>query len=197
MEMTDDLSSGNFKFSRFFVVWGTWTIGSFITCTIAIVASFGLINLFSLNENHWFGPFFLSLFGLFAGGLQAMILARRIPHPGWWVPVTIIGWVAILPVIWLLSLVTPSISPEKTGPVFVFVMIGAITGFIQWLFLRPYWRYAIWWIPASILGGLVVVLVFGPVITSMVELSLVGLIPFAFSGLLVGWLFVDPLMSKR
>jgi hypothetical protein len=197
METTIDFSTGKFKISRFLAAWGVWAIGSFITCAIAIVTSLGLINLFPLNEDHWFGPFFLSLFGLFAGGLQALILARRIPRSGWWIPVSIGGWLAILPVVWLLSRLVPSKATTNPSLLLIFAIIGTVTGFSQWLFLHRHWRYAIWWIPASLAGAVAVGLVFGPVVTSMVELSLIGLIPFSVTGLMVGWLFVDPLMRKR
>ena len=197
MEIANDVPGEKFKIFQFLAAWCVWAIGSFITCAIAIVASFGLINLFSLNEDHWFGPFFLSLFGLSAGGLQALILARRIPRSGWWIPVSIGGWLAVLPVVWLLSRLVPSIATTNASPLIIYAMIGTVSGFTQWLFLRPHWRYAIWWIPASLAGTVAVGLVFGPVVTSMVELSLVGLIPFSVTGLMVGWLFVDPLMSKR
>ena len=54
-----------------------------------------------------------------------------------------------------------------------------------------------WRIPASLAGTVAVALVLGLVVTSNVKISLVGLIPFAVTGLMAGWHFVDPLMRAH
>ena len=197
MDTVSDPSSVNFKMSRFLAVWFAWTLGSYLACAAAIVAAFGIIRVLSLNEDHWFGLIFVVLFGVSLGGIQAMILSRRVSRSAWWIPATVAGWVAILPIVWLMSLVIPEGAMDDSGSMITLVITGATTGFSQWLFLRPYWRHAGWWIPASILGGLALALAFGPVITSMYELSLIGLIPSACTGLAVASLFADPQMAER
>lgn len=184
-------SSRNSIPMRFIGTWAAWTLGSYLACAIALVLSLGVVLLLSLNADHWLAPFFLFFFIVLLGGVQARILYRGISRSVWWIPATIAGWAVIPPIVWLISLIIPDGLVEVSGQYATFVIAGLTTGISQWLFLRRYWRHAGWWLPASALGSLILALVLGPVITSLYELSLMGLVPYMVTGLAVAWLAVD------
>jgi hypothetical protein len=83
-----------------------------------------------------------------------------------------------------------------------YILLGAPIGICQWLILRKHFRYASWWIVASVAGyvfglaGIITVLpimtyVGGKVLASLV----IGLLIGAVTGAVLVWLFRHPLQK--
>lgn len=93
---------------------------------------------------------FVPMIGLLTGLVQFALLRRYLPHMGWWVAVTIGGWLLgaflISIPIWL--------SPAKPGFSLdlAFLIMGLSIGVGQWLLLRQRLPRAGWWIGATVVG---------------------------------------------
>ena len=82
--------------------------------------------------------------GIALGVLQWLILQQRIRESRWWIIATTLGW-TFGSVLVLVAL--PAASDFTAG-----VVIGAATGFAQWLILREEVHWAGWWIVINIVA---------------------------------------------
>lgn len=108
-----------------------------------------------ITEDYLFMYTFVPIVGLFTGLLQYGLLRRYLPHMGWWVLVTIGGWVlgALLIIIsvWLKFWTYESFEIDLA-----LILMGLSIGVGQWLLLRRRLSRAGWWVGANVLGwGLV------------------------------------------
>lgn len=108
-----------------------------------------------ITEDYLFMYTFVPIVGLFIGLLQYGLLRRYLPHMGWWVLVTIGGWVlgALLIIIsvWLKFWTYESFEIDLA-----LILMGLSIGVGQWLLLRRRLSRAGWWVGANVLGwGLV------------------------------------------
>ncbi len=82
--------------------------------------------------------------GFTVGTLQWMVLQYRIARAWRWIIASVSGWVAGALIAFF---ITPA-GIDLLGS----LMIGAATGFAQWLILREELHWAGWWIPISIVA---------------------------------------------
>jgi len=93
------------------------------------------------------------ILGLVGGFMQWLVLHRRIPRAGWWVPASGLGFpIALVIAVGAgMSLGGDSIA----APILMGVVFGVLSGIMPWLVLRQQVARAGWWLPAHCLGSLV------------------------------------------
>lgn len=127
--------------------------------------------------------------GLATGVVQWLLLRRRILGAGWWIPLTVAGWLAGGGLVFLLftTLVDGSASPP--GPGLAFLALAGCVGLAQWLLLRRVVRGAGWWLAASLLAGGAVFLA-GETFESIAEMVGFLILPYLLTGAVL-WLLLQ------
>jgi hypothetical protein len=88
---------------------------------------------------------------ILTGALQYLLLRRHLSRMGWWVVVTVAGWILGILLIWLLrTLSRTDMTPNNLD--LIFLVMGSAIGSTQWLLLRQRLPLSGWWIAASVLG---------------------------------------------
>jgi len=132
-------------------------------------------------------PFLLiSMLLLATAGLQWLLLRRYLHHAGTWVPLTVLGWLGGVLLIYLAGLVGGFLGrslPGEWAPALGPPLLGAVVGGAQWLYLSRVVDNAGYWVVASALGyGVVARGALGS-FTSIPEFLFFILAPFAVTGL--------------
>jgi len=127
--------------------------------------------------------------GLSTGVVQWLLLRRRLAGAGWWIPLTVAGWLAggLLVFLIFTQLVDGSASPPAPG--LAFLALAGSVGLAQWLFLRRLVRGAAWWLVASFCAGAVVFLA-GETFESIEEMAAFLILPYLLTGLVL-WLLLQ------
>lgn len=80
---------------------------------------------------------------------QWLLLRRHLSGAGWWMPLTIIGWLTAGLLIFAL---VPLVDARLLGPGVVLVVVGGCVGLAQWLLLRRLPSGGRWWLPVTLLA---------------------------------------------
>jgi len=121
------------SFGKFWLLWIAASLPAFMLGTWL---SFLTINLF---PNTLVRTALFALIGAGVGGLQALLLRRRVPELLWWVLVSAGGWAL-------------GFSFADRWGVYAGLTIGASLGLLQWMALSMSLQRALWWFPACLLG---------------------------------------------
>jgi hypothetical protein len=114
--------------------------------------------------------------------LQWLLLRRYLHHARVWVPLTALGWLVGILLIYPAALFEPPV-PGTWLPALVPPFLGAVVGAAQWLYLRRVIDKAGFWVLASAAAyGVLARGAFGS-FTSIPEFLLYILTPFAITGL--------------
>ena len=124
--------------------------------------------------------------GLVTGFIQWRLLRPHLPGAGWWVPLTIAGWLAVGV---LARLISHFIDLTRLEPGAVFVVVGGCVGLAQWLLLRRLLPHSGWWVPVSLLATGIVSLM-GKAFESLAEVLAFLLLPYLLTGTCL-WLLLQ------
>ncbi len=121
-----------------------------------------------ITEDYLFDYFFVPVIALLIGSLQYGLLRRYLPHMGWWIPATVLGY--SLGMLLTLGLRGALVYLETAEPFYeswtknmFFILLGLSIGACQWLLLRRRLPRAGWWIIANIVGwGLLALIIAVP-----------------------------------
>jgi len=83
--------------------------------------------------------------------LQWLLLRRYLENAAVWIPLTAVGWLAGILLIFLVRPVIEATSNEWL-PTFAPPLLGALVGLAQWLYLRRMVDHAGYWVLASTIG---------------------------------------------
>jgi hypothetical protein len=128
--------------------------------------------------------FLLPSIGLLSGFLQYLLLRRYLPHMGWWIGATFLGWLlTLVPLRVLYTAFSPALNANSQWSVpLAGVALGVAIGLPQWWLLRRHINRASWWILASAVGwGAALLFTDGAISSSQEVLSVVLLPPVAGS----------------
>ena len=129
---------------------------------------------------------FVTALGLLTGFMQWRLLRPHLPGAGWWVPLTLAGWL----VAGMLALLTSRlIDLGRLGPGAVLVVIGGCVGLAQWLLLRRLLPHSGWWVLVSLLATGIVLLA-GKAIESITEFLAFLILPYLLTGTCL-WLLLQ------
>jgi hypothetical protein len=85
------------------------------------------------------------IIGLLTGILQYILLRRYLPHMGWWIAATFLGWLMPFVIFFLFSrLVIPGSSTVRI--VLGMIVLGTTVALPQWWLLRKRVQHAWWWV---------------------------------------------------
>jgi len=175
----------------------TWVVLSTLCIPIAFIVDLIILKIITnfvgdfiyvdgvrhITEDYLFGYTFVPIVGLFTGLLQYGLLSRYLPHIGWWVLVTIGGWVlgALLIIIsgWLKFWTYESFDIDLA-----LILIGLSIGVWQWLLLRRRLPRAGWWVGANVLGWGLVGLITGDSLDQFGLLAL-GFLPACVTAMML------------
>ena len=108
---------------------GATTLGWLLASVIGYVSTFLPGRLLGANVN-WFVLLMIALIGGFVSFMQWLVLRRRVPRAGWWIPATMAGWMA-----------ARLIAGEgTTGPLDIWylgILPAIATSVTLWLLLTP------------------------------------------------------------
>ncbi|MFO7538901.1 MAG: hypothetical protein R6X32_12720, partial [Chloroflexota bacterium] len=125
--------------------------------------------------------------GLLTAFMQWFLLRSHLPGAGWWIPLTLAGWL----VAGLLTLLTSQfVFLGRLVPGIVFIIVGVCVGLAQWLLLRRLLPHSSWWVPVNLLATGIVLLggeTFESITESLAFLGLPYLLTGAFLWLLLQW----------
>lgn len=116
---------------------------------------------------------------------QWLLLRRHLSGAGWWMPLTVIGWLTAGLLIFAL---VPLVDARLLGPGAVLVVVGGCVGLAQWLLLRRLPSGGRWWLPVTLLATGAILLAgesFNSITESLVFLTLPFLLTGAFLWLLL------------
>ncbi len=177
-------------------VWSLWVGANTLALAAVWLLSYALLALAKtlfgpLNEDHIMGYIVLPLAVLLPALLQWLVLRRLFRPAAAWIPASIAGWASVFAI----SIVTAQIRSEFMamimGPGFLpvaFALLGLMLGAAQWLVLRRHAARAGWYILASVLGWPALILVIGPTINNLAEMTAIGLVPALFTGAALAYL---------
>jgi hypothetical protein len=126
--------------------------------------------------------------GLSLGAAQWLVLRGHFRGPGWWIPVTALGWtVGITVGAWL----GQQFGLAEIG---FGIVLGTVTGLclgaVQWLFLRRRVTRAGWWLPASTFAWASSLIYYQPGISWLG--GLMGVLAGIVTGVAILWLIYRP-----
>ncbi|MBU0510259.1 MAG: hypothetical protein KKD28_09640 [Chloroflexi bacterium] len=143
-----------------------WMVFSVLAFPLAWFSYFGIISLVTrwvgsrmqvgnrsvITEDYLFEYIFIPMLCLLTGILQYILLRRYLPHMGWWILATGLGWLLAIATIILIGFGLAPNSDSNWGAVLIFPVVGGAIGLGQWFLLRRRLPHAAWWILASVLG---------------------------------------------
>ena len=110
---------------------GATTLGWLLAAVIVFFLRLFLIERFLRANVDWLALLMITLIAGSVSFMQWLILRRRVPHAGWWIPATIAGWIAM-------RLVTG--GETTSGPMDIWylgVLPAIATSAALWLLLAP------------------------------------------------------------
>lgn len=177
--------------SIFWFQWvGASTLGVVLLLAILFIIAklVGLLLGTSIEDQVPFAP----LIGISFGIMQWLVLRRFLPHAGWWVVAStvgfLLGYMIFGVTIELLDVLGGSLLEADKLFGFFYPILGVCLGITGWLVLRNHFVQAGWWIPTTIVGWIVTGLIVGKSIDKDIEILLIGLVPTAIPGLTLAWL---------
>lgn len=138
-----------------FKFWTAWFIVTFATRTLTNLLGLPVARQVLIEGSSTIIIsllFKLALFGAVIGGVvglgQSIVLSRWLPDARWWSLYTLAGWAIGLPLVISIT----QFGNIETTPLLFAGLIGGATGFSQWLYFRKELRYALWWIPVTMVS---------------------------------------------
>jgi hypothetical protein len=129
---------------------------------------------------------FVTALGLLTAFTQWCLLRSHLPGAGWWIPLTLAGWL----VAGLLTLLTSQFVFLGRLVPGIFIIVGVCVGLAQWLLLRRLLPHSSWWVPVNLLATGIVLLggeAFESITVFLAFLVLPYLLTGAFLWLLLQW----------
>ena len=139
-----------------------------------------------ITEDYLYMYTFIPIAGFLTGALQYGLLHRYLPQMGWWVTMTMGGWL-----LGMFLVLIPGwlgwTSPLFTGGL-ALVVLGLSIGAGQWLLLRRRLPQAGWWISANVAGWGLLALILGDTSIGPIGLFLVGFVPACVTAVMLALL---------
>jgi hypothetical protein len=131
--------------------WLAWVLASAIGFGAGAIAGIVILFAAQVPEGAAFPILFGIIFGAVGGFAQWLVLRRQIPESGLWIPFSTLGF--------MMAVATAASMGQRVSPNFnaFFILAsvyGLLGGFLQGLILEKKRVPIVWWILASLLGGL-------------------------------------------
>ena len=173
-----------------------WYIASAIISKVTNIAG-GTIQVGGesrITEDFLLMYVLLPITGLLTGIFQYILLRRYLPHMTWWIAATLVSWLTLLLIRFLIPFLAPSNSTLSI--MLGLLLIGATMALPQWWMLRQRVPHASWWFLAYGLGWAMVGLL-NLVTSEPIPVFLtIALVP-AITTAIACWLLLDWLPNRE
>lgn len=171
------------------VIWLAWTLLSGLAAAGAFLFAYFVSHLSGVNEDQGFVISFLPMLAVLTPAAQYPVLVLRIPRPWGWLVASFLGWAVGFGLVTLASGLLP--HPMNASLGVVLGLFGLAVGTAQWIYLRRRLAYTAWWTPATLLGFALLALIGGRAFSNIWQLALIGLVPNAINGVLLGLILTN------
>jgi len=165
--------------------WPSWvvlnTVGVLSAYALSVQLPFaGQVIGFQVSDRTIVG-LMVPLIGLALAVAQWLLVRMHVRRAGLWIPVTFVGWVA--PIVLLVAFFPPLLANQQIQIGATLTSIGFVMGAVQYSLLRPYKPHSGWWIPASVLGWIILAINLPIPITNQLGILKIGAIPALITGI--------------
>jgi hypothetical protein len=122
-----------------------WVVLNAIAVIMAWYITFAIMDRVTGEDDSLILILLFPITGLLTGFLQYILLRRYLPHMGWWIAATFLGW--LMPFVWFFifsRVVVPGSSTVRT--VLAMIVLGTTVALPQWWLLRKRVQHAWWWV---------------------------------------------------
>ena len=184
------------SFSRW-IFWGLWTAVNSFAFMAAWALAFAVLGwlksvIAGINEDHILGFILGPLVIVLPVVAQWIVLRQYVRPAASWIAASIAGWILTIAILYGAAQLSRGFRDALLGPAALLLMVAILglgLGGMQWLFLRRRVHRAGWYVLASMLGWLTVLIIIGPTINYMAEIVALGTVPAIFTGAALAWLF--------
>jgi hypothetical protein len=169
------------------ILWALWVGFNTAAALLAVVMAKVIVLVGIPGEVLGFLIFLLCV--VLLGLAQGLVLARHSIGVLKWMVVNFGSWVATYLATMVLNLILPDLLVASISSADSLIIFGAVSGLVQWLFLRAVFRGAWVWILAMIAGWGLLGLLTGAGFASEWAFVLIGLVPSIFTGAALAWLW--------
>jgi hypothetical protein len=107
--------------------------------------TFAIMSLVTGEDDSLILYLLFPIIGLLTGILQYILLRRYLPHMGWWIAATFLGW--LMPFVWFFIFSRLFIPGSSTVRIVLgMIVLGTTVALPQWWLLRKRVQHAWWWV---------------------------------------------------
>ena len=107
--------------------------------------TFAIMDLVTGEDDSLIFILLFPIIGLLTGILQYILLRRYLPHMGWWIAATFLGW--LMPFVWFFIFSRVIIPGSSTVRIVLgMIVLGTTVALPQWWLLRKRVQHAWWWV---------------------------------------------------
>ena len=107
--------------------------------------TFAVMDLVTGEDDALIFILLFPIIGLLTGILQYILLRRYLPHMGWWIAATSLGW--LMPFVWFFIFSRMVIPGDSTVRIVLGMsVLGTTVALPQWWLLRKRVQHAWWWV---------------------------------------------------
>lgn len=122
-----------------------WVALNAIAVIMAWYITFEIMDLVTGEDDSLILILLFPIIGLLTGILQYILLRRYLPHMGWWIAATFLGW--LMPFVWFFIFSRLFIPGSSTVRIVLGMMVlGTTVALPQWWLLRKRVQHAWWWV---------------------------------------------------
>ena len=122
-----------------------WVALNAIAVIMAWYITFAIMDLVTGEDDSLIFILLFPIIGLLTGILQYILLRRYLPHMGWWLAATFLGW--LMPFVWFFIFSRVVIPGSSTVRIVLgMIVLGTTVALPQWWLLRKRVQHAWWWV---------------------------------------------------
>jgi hypothetical protein len=122
-----------------------WVALNVIAVIMAWYITWAIMSLVTETDDSLLLYLLFPIIGLLTGILQYILLRRYLPHMGWWIVATFLGWLMPFVIGFIFSrLFIPGSSTVRI--VLGMIVLGTTVALPQWWLLRKRVQHAWWWV---------------------------------------------------
>jgi hypothetical protein len=122
-----------------------WVALNAIAVIMAWYITWAIMSLVTETDDSLLLYLLFPIIGLLTGILQYILLRRYLPHMGWWIAATFLGWLMPFVIGFIFSrLFIPGSSTVRI--VLGMIVLGTTVALPQWWLLRKRVQHAWWWV---------------------------------------------------
>lgn len=122
-----------------------WVALNAIAVIMAWYITWAIMSLVTETDDSLLLYLLFPIIGLLTGIIQYILLRRYLPHMGWWIAATFLGWLMPFVIGFIFSrLFIPGSSTVRI--VLGMIVLGTMVALPQWWLLRKRVQHAWWWV---------------------------------------------------